>query len=159
MKKLIAFFIVAILLVSIKYFKIDDFSLFQTFDQLVIVTDKFYTNLNLESQNGEQYYYTFENNDKDKIMIESIDKNDIEAYVFYYQPDKKLKDFSVYFDYIYQGGAVENYDVYYGYYAGYNDFCNLKGKKVNFQLVHSDNCWILGFPLIVTGYWLIKIKN
>lgn len=152
MKKLIAFFVIAVLLISIRYFKTDDFSPFRDFSHVVIVSAKPYNDLTLQVQNGEQYYYDFDSSDEDKKRLEGIDKNDIEGYVFYYQTDKKLTYFSTHFDYIYQGKAVENYDVYYGYYSGYNDFRYVTGKKVNFQLVKTDSSWILGFPLIVTGY-------
>ena len=152
MKKLIAFFVIAILLISIRYFKTDDFSPFRDFSHVVIVSAKPYNDLTVQVQNGEQYYYDFENTEENRVILENIDKNDVEGYVFYYQLDKKLKDFTSHFDYIYQGEAVGSYDVYYGYYAGYNDFRYVSGKKVNFHLVKTDSSWILGLPLIVTGY-------
>ncbi len=152
MKKLIAFFIIAIFLFAASYLKIDDFSLFQDYTHVVIISSKPYSQLEMQAQNGEQYYYDFNNTAEDKKRMEIIDKNNIDGYVFYYQLDKELDDFMTCFDFIYQGKTIDTYKVYYGYYSGYNDFCYVSGKKINFQLVKNENSWLLGFPLIITGY-------
>lgn len=152
MKKLIAFFVIIVLLVSIKFFKTNDLFIFQDYSSMVIVTDKLYDNLNLQIQNGEHFYYNFNNNKEDHLKIKSINSDDIVSYVFYFNNNKRIEDFANIFDYIYQGESVEDYLIYYGYYANYNNFRYVSGKKVNFQLVKTAYSWILGFPLIVTGY-------
>ena len=56
------------------------------------------------------------------------------------------------FDYIYQGGSAQDYLIYYGYYSNFKDYRYVDGKKINFQLAKTGEGWILGLPLIETGF-------
>lgn len=152
MKRLIVFFISTTLVLSMKFLCNNDFSSFNNFERMTIVTKN---EMEIESENisysGNQIYYTLNHSQAEKYL-ENEKKQDIDGYVFYFN-DFDLDAFSKLIGgYMFCSEGVENYKIYYGYYKQYNDFRYVSGKKINFQLVKRDNDWVLGFPLILTGF-------
>lgn len=47
---------------------------------------------------------------------------------------------------------IENLKVYYGYTELFNKFVVHDNKKINVQIAQREDCWILGMPLILTGF-------
>ncbi len=152
MKKMIAFFVLIFLLISINIFKQNDFSPFLNYSKLVLVSSQPLFTEQEYIKNGNDYYFQFANNEASKNIL--MENQNIKSYIFYYDKDYKLKDFIKSLDIIYKGGqlADNRYTIYYGYYGNYKDYRIIDGKKINFQLVHTSEEWILGFPLITTGY-------
>lgn len=148
MKKMIGFFVLIALLCVVCLNKTDNFAHFYNCDKLLIVS------LTEESEDehiksGNVFYYEYESDFKNHIQNM---KAQTIGYNFYFS-SLNFDKFSKNFDYIYQGETFEqSYQIYYGFYSGYNDFRYIEGKKVNFQLVNTGDEWILGFPMILTGY-------
>ena len=150
MKRMVVFFLVIGLLIGASFLVENDFSPFLNFNRLVIVSSKPLTYRTFLIQNGNDFYYEF---DKNQLEVAINDKDHIKCYIFYFFNNLTKKDFNQYFDFIYQGNISEqNYTIYYGYYSGYSDYEIISGKKVNFQLVQTSTQWILGFPMIMTGF-------
>ena len=152
MKRVIVFFFVVILLIFFAYFKQDNFP-FSDCNKLVVVTSEEYQEIDVQPiKNGNEYYYVLAG---DEIVFF---KNNMSQF--------KYKGLSLYYDNSYDldffkkefktqlsnPSRVENYEIYYGYYDNYKDYNIIDGKKINLQLVYTQNEWIVGFPLILTGY-------
>lgn len=145
MKKMIGFFVVIVLLLSLVMTKQDDFNFLSNCSKILAVSDEKLADENYVLQNGNQYYYFY--NDIDKLK----DKGFL-AYNFYFDIETDLSQILDCFSFVYEGEGVDDYKIYYGYYDGYRDFRYVDGKKINVQVVKNDHEIIVGFPLIVTGY-------
>ena len=72
---------------------------------------------------------------------------------FYFSNDKKFDDFNKKFGYtLTEDGCLDGYSIYRGFYEGYKDFRYIDGKKINVQIAFVEETWIVGFPLILTGF-------
>ena len=147
MKRVIGFFVAVILLIGVCVFKENDYALFNGFSRVIVVSEQeqLYQNYLI---NGNQYYYIFDENADVKQLL----KQDFVSYNFYYSPDFNIEKFMSNLDFCYQGGDVEGYKLYYGYYSDFNDFRYVDGKKVNIQIALTQSEIIVGLPLITTGY-------
>ncbi len=98
-------------------------------------------------KNGKLNYYTFQNNKEfDKI-------NNYEGVVFYFSKETKLDFFEDICSFAFtQPSKVEDMNVYYGFCPDFSKFVLHENKKVNFQLAEREGDWVLGFPLILTGF-------
>ena len=145
MKKMIGFFVVIVLLLSLVMTKQDDFNFLSNCSKILAVSDEKLADENYVLQNGKQYYYFY--NDIDKLKDKGFS-----AYNFYFDIATDLSQILDCFSFVYEGEGVDDYKIYYGYYDGYRDFRYVDGKKINVQVVKNDHEIIVGFPLIVTGY-------
>ena len=142
MKNLVAFFGLVLCLFPLLFVE-DNFDFLSSYEKVVLVSDK---KLNENCiQNGNEFYHSFENDDWKKW------KNDSSALIFYFKKFD-IENFKKKCEQFYSCTDVENYKVYQGVYAGYNNFVFVDGKKVNFQLVIKENEIVLGFPMIVVGF-------
>lgn len=150
MKKMIAFIFIIILLFGIALAKIN-YPKPLNYEKVVVVTEKKY---DLECEiikSGNDYYYML-GNKADKIL-KNIDISQIKGIVFYLPGEYKLQDLKKHFNYmVFDSKSVQNKKVYYGYDDSYYNFKIIDGKKINFQLVEDQNQWILGYPMILTGF-------
>ena len=147
MKRVIGFFVAVILLIGVCVFKENDYALFNGFSRVIVVSEQEQSYQNYLT-NGNQYYYIFdENADVKQLLGQSF-----VSYNFYYSSDFNIEKFISNLDFCYQGGDVEGYKLYYGYYCGFNDFRYVDGKKVNIQIALTQSEIIVGLPLITTGY-------
>ena len=145
-KRMIGFFVVAALMLGFAAEKQDSFIPIQGFTKMVLVTENpLDDNLNF-IKNGNDYYYLFEN------APDAINLADAKGLVFYYHSSFDLDYFKKQMSYLTRGGDVGGYECYYGYNASYGDFRLIDGRKINAQLVFNGEEWLLGYPLILTGY-------
>ncbi len=147
MKRMIAFFIVSILLVGAGVYKQNVGSLFDGYTKLVVVSKEALAGQNY-LKNDNLYYYTLEGNQKAR---ELFNQNYL-AYNFYFPSDYKIENITNNLDFFYQGGSSSGYTIYYGYFMGYSNFNYIGNKKINIQIVNTGSEVIVGLPLIVTGY-------
>lgn len=116
----------------------------------VIVSSKLIENkVNIPS--GENFYVKY---DKIEIneMINLINTPDIKGFNLYFSNNVSLDFFKSGIEYISDCSFVEDNQIYYGYCNKYKDFCWVEGKKVNVQIIKNPTGWILGFPLVLTGF-------
>ncbi len=149
MKRMIGFFIMIILLLLVGFIKEDNFSAFYSFSKMTLVTTEKLDSMTEPIISGNQYYYTFENTNEN---IKLLEDNSFDCYIFYFDIELSANKLMKNFDYIYQGGSTQDYLIYYGYYSNFKDYRYVDGKKINFQLAKTAEDWILGFPLIETGF-------
>ena len=148
MKRIIAFLFIGMTLIGLKEIKVDKFDFLNNFDSMIVICENKIDGIDNFVQNGNQYYYTFNANQKN-----ILNEIEYEGVVFKFKNDFNLENFKNYVDFISQSNKeLQGYEIYYGYYNGYNDFRFIDGKKINFQLAYHDSTWILGFPLIMTGF-------
>lgn len=153
MKKMIAFFILIVFLVGLSVFKSNNFDLLKGYEKIIVVSENVYSKLDENPiKNGNQYIHSLEK-EKGKYFLNNIDKFDILGLSFYFNNNFKLSQFNKEFDYTLSNPSIlEEYKIYYGYYEKYDDYRLIDGKKINVQLVETQNEWIVGFPLILTGF-------
>ena len=149
MKRMIGFFIMIILLLLVGFIKEDNFSAFYSFSKMTLVTTEKLDSMTEPIISGNQYYYTFENTNEN---IKLLEDNSFDCYIFYFDIELSANKLMKNFDYIYQGGSTQDYLIYYGYYSNFKDYRYVDGKKINFQLAKTAEDWILGLPLIETGF-------
>lgn len=147
MKRVIGFFVAVILLIGVCVFKENDYALFNGFSRIIVVSEQeqLYQNYLI---NGNQYYYIFDENADVKQLL----KQNFISYNFYFSSDFNIEKLMSNLDFYYQGGDVEGYKLYYGYYCDFNEFRYVDGKKVNIQIALTQNEIVVGLPLITTGY-------
>lgn len=149
MKRMIGFFIMIILLMLVGFTKEDNFSAFYSFSKMTLVTTEKLDSKAEPIISGNQYYYTFENTNEN---IKLLEDNSFDCYIFYFDLELNANKLMENFDYIYQGGSAQDYLIYYGYCSNFKDYRYVDGKKINFQLAKTGEGWILGLPLIETGF-------
>lgn len=152
MKRVIAFFVIVVLFIVFAYFKQDEFA-FSDCNKLVVVTSEIYNEFNEQPiKNGDEYYYTL-TGDEISFFKNNISHFKYKGLSLYYDNSYDLDFFkNIFKTQLTNPSKVENYQIYYGYYDNYRDYKIIDGKKINLQLVHTQNEWIAGFPLILTGY-------
>lgn len=150
MKKMVGFFLIIALLIGATIFNDFNHNIISSYNKMAIVSSSYvelYKDNVIES--GGKFYYFF--NDDSVVDIEKFNK--IEGLNFYYDKNTPLSFFEKNVDFIYKSNKkINDYEIYYGYTVKYNDFVNVDNKKVNFQLVNTQEEWIIGFPLILTGF-------
>ncbi len=101
---------------------------------------------------GEDYFYTLSKN-KVENSLQSLNSSNVKGIVYYFSKDKGLNYFKndlslTLTDKTY----VCDRQVYYGYDKSYYQYRLIDGKKINFQLVCDGENWLLGYPMILTGF-------
>ncbi len=154
MKK-IAFFNALILsilictgMLAMKIFdKKDIFSLCHNYQEVTIVTKQNIDCNGNKVSNGNLNYYTFDANSTPKHTF------DAEGIVFYFKLNVPFQYFQKIFgSSLTNPTKVQGREVYYAYHDDFNKYVVHKNKKVNAQLAKTPEGWILGFPLILTGF-------
>lgn len=150
MKKLIAFFICFILLGGVKFIKEDNLPSYD-FQKLIVISKQL-NQFEVESiKNGNQYYYTFTQENKEKLK--DIKIKEVDGLVYYFAKEKGLENIKEIFDFSYASKEeIDGLDIWYGYSNDYPRFNIIKGKMVNCQIVENSTNIIVGFPMILCGY-------
>ncbi len=152
MKRMIAFIFIVVMMLGIAYFK-DAMPKAESFERAVIVSD--FGDLDIQGEilkNGKDFYY-YVDYAQCKIALNRNGNDKIKGIVYYYNKNLDLNYFTRKFNYsISDKTTIEDRDVYYGYDEDYYDFRFISGKKINFQLAYDGNNWILGYPMIITGF-------
>ncbi len=153
MKRMIAFIFVLVLFLPILVLKInyrvcDEFD----FSRIVIVSK---SGELIDGcpviKNGDTFYYELKKDTLNKLNKK--DYNQVDGVVYYLDDGFDLDKFNKYLNYtLYGGYKIENSELFYGFDKNYDDFVILGNKKVNVQVVHCENQWIIGYPLILTGF-------
>lgn len=158
MKKIIVFCLLFLIaMFGLKFSRIENKSsvieIFGEYETVAIVTDE---NVEIEERkcvkNGKQRIYTYDKSEE-SLLQEHMIGNELEGIVLHFSLEI---DFS-YFQQLFKGNLtrasqIENISVYYGYVSSYPKSVIHKGKFVNAQLAKTDNGWVLGFPVILTGF-------
>lgn len=142
MKNMIVFFIMITFLFSLPTFLPNNYS-FENYQKVVLVGDEKMGDDCLKC--GNDYFCTFIDDGWEKYQSNSS------AIIFYFD-EFDFSAFSNECDEIYACKNVDEIQVYEGFYKGSQKSVNIDDKKVNFQLAITDNCVILGFPMIVVGF-------
>lgn len=145
MKRMIGFFVIVFVLITFYQTKQDDFLFLKDCKSIITVSNYKFEEENFLLQNGNQYYYKYDN-------LQDIKNKDFISYNFYFDLNIDIFDILNKCSFFYQGEQIEDYQIYYGYYGGYNDFRYVNGKKINIQVVKTESQIIVGFPLIIIGY-------
>ncbi len=152
MKRVIVFIFLIILLLPLSFIEKKDCLDFD-YEKITVVSEK--SNLNLSVnvvKSGKDYYYTVEKESK-KIELKDLDFDNVKGIVLYISKKYSIDYFKKIFNYnISYSKIIEEKNIYTGYYKDYDDYRIVDGKKIIFQLVEYKNKWILGFPLILTGF-------
>lgn len=148
MKKMIAFIFLILVGLTLMHFKTFP-SL--DFEKVVVVSENADIDIEDKVKNGNDFYYTIS---KEMGSISKFfKKDDIKGLIFYISPKYSLEKLKKRFDFIFESSEeIDNQKIYYGYDSSYPDFRFIKNKKVNFQLTKNDENWILGYPMILTGF-------
>ncbi len=152
MKRMVAFIFIILAFFGVGLFKNDSLDI-NDYERVVIVSKlDDLTNKGSKVQNGEDYYY-YLNYQEGESVRKNLSSYQISGIIFYLSKEYSFNSFNKKFDYTLSAKSiVEDNDVYYGYDKDYSDFRLVGGKKINLQLVKSDNNWILGYPMILTGF-------
>lgn len=153
MKKMIAFLLCGVLMLFAKGAFPSEIKSFDQAIKMVVVCEKELSYLENPFQSGQDFYYTIEG-DKIATSLDSIkqDQKNIKGINLYFSCETPLSYFQERIDYLGEKQMLGETEVYYGYYIYYQNFKWLDGKKINVQLVYTNQGWILGLPLILTGF-------
>ncbi len=152
MKRLIAFIFIILFSFMLLIIK-DNNEIFDcNCEKMVIVSNN--ENLLEDCQkifNSDDVYFIVEKEEKEKI--DNLDFSYVKGVVLYFNKNVNLNYFNKRFNYTLFGGkSIEDRQVYYGYDKNYCDYRIIENKRVNVQLVKTENEWIVGYPLIITGF-------
>ena len=152
MKRMIAFLLLVVGLLVFKGTQKDDFDCFEQVHAVLVVTDGEQENIDKLTKSGDDFYYLFEE-ERAKYIIKNLDVFDgVKGINLYFSLDKDFEYFKRRLDFLSSKTQVEGREVYYGFFSGYEDFQFIEGKKINAQLAKTEEYWVLGFPLILTGF-------
>ena len=148
MKRMIAFIFILFALFGVAVIKVNMPKVLD-YDRVIIISNKKLNYSNIK--NGNDFYYTFDKNQTKELK--EINICDIKGMVFYISKQYSIDNFQKQFNFLITNKSkIDEKDVYYGYDKNYHDFRIIDGKKINFQLVKSEDNWILGYPMIMTGF-------
>ncbi|MBQ8444461.1 MAG: hypothetical protein IJX25_03825 [Clostridia bacterium] len=150
MKRMIAFVFVIVLLISLVSIDNDSELKFSMAESGVLVTSKA-----LEDKecfcSGNEYYSSFEGDELINLLEDINQYENVKGVNLYFSNDVPLNYFQSQIDYL-ESETIENVGLLLGYCKDYNDFVWTEGKKINVQLAKIENGWVLGFPMILTGF-------
>ena len=150
MKRMIAFIFVIFVLFGVILVK-DNLPSSFDYTKVVVVSKNDDLCSAEKIQNGEVYYYFLGKDAKD--ILDNISGKDIEGIVYYLSNEYDIGFLNKKFDYTLSSPSyVEGREVYYGYDKDYYDFRFIDGKKINVQIANDGNGWIIGYPMILTGF-------
>lgn len=153
MKRMIAFFILLLLLFCVKYIDIDKIKEIFGYDRIVVITDCCYADLSNEYIKSGDYFYYKLNKEQGKEFLKTQKKYKVEGISFYFEKNYDLSYFKNMFKSNFlHGMQIENMKVYYGFCKNFNDYKMVEGKKINLQLAQTEEEWVLGIPMILTGF-------
>ena len=102
-------------------------------------------------QNGEQFIIEVYSDIESFYAMRS---QDIIGFNLYFQ-SLDINDFAKSVNgQIFKRQSVEGIEIYEGYTNSYKDFRYVGGQKINIQIAVKEKEVIVGFPLILTGFWL-----
>lgn len=127
------------------------FQLFSAYKEVVIVTKE---NPQVENfnklQNGNQFYIKCNKTNCLKV-VDQIEK--IDGVVLHFSKETPLKYFQSLLNYdLSIQRNIEKSQVYYGYTSSFDGYVICNQKRVNVQLAKTSNGWVLGVPMILTGF-------
>ena len=152
MKKMIAFLLLAVLALFLKGKLPLSFDEFDNVERVVIVSKTRIDDCDNCIENGDDFYCVFEGENVKNILDNIQEQEEIKGVNLYFSKDTKLSYFQEKLDYLSDKSQIDDVEIYYGYYKGYQDFEWLEGKKINVQLARVEDGWIMGFPMILTGF-------
>ena len=157
MKKLIALIFLSLMFTGVKFYHSGDFDTLKGYDKVVIVCEKLKAekieNIGFDQQieSGNDIYFIFKNKSFNDLKAKF--KNDFKGVNLYFNNSFSLKDFENMLNLTFsENYKIDSYQVYSSFYEGFLDFKIVNGKKINVQLVKTQQNWVLGFPLIITGF-------
>jgi len=151
MKRMIALFFVLVTLFGIKFLNEKTFPCLN-FQKLIIISK--YSELydREKVQNGNQFYYTF-NQEEGLKALKEINIPKIDGLVYYFDKKIGLDFIKNKINFSYEAKEeIEGMKIFYGYDKSYPDFRFLNGKKINCQIVQNSTNIIVGYPMILCGY-------
>ncbi len=101
----------------------------------------------VKQKGGKQYY---EKQEKKDFYVNDFTKT--EGVMLKFSKDKKqeiMENFNVK---VIKKEQIDGLNIIYGYTDFYSNFIYIKGKQSNVQIAESDDCVIVGFPIIYSGY-------
>lgn len=153
MKRMIAFFILVLMLLCVKYLNIDKIKEIFGYDKIIVTTNQSYADLSTDYiKSGDFYYYKLDK-EKGKEFLKNKSRYKIEGISFYFDKKYDLDYFKRIFDNnLTNGSQIENLEVYYGFYKNFDDYKMIDGKKINVQIAKTEEEWVIGMPFILTGF-------
>ena len=152
MKRMIAFFMCALAMFLLKGGQVNNLSVFDRVEKVVFVLSEKNENFTDVLQNGNDFYYTFDKIEAMNLLSSLDEMNGLKGVNLYFSKELSLSYFQERLDFLGERKECEEMDVYYGFYRHYKKFELVDGKKVNVQLVFTGDQWIMGLPLILTGF-------
>lgn len=152
MKKVIAFLLCAAFVFFVKDFSGNNLSKFDNATKLIVVCDDMLEEYENSFQSGSDFYYTFEGDEMKGVLEKLDDIEGLKGLNLYFPPETKLAYFQGKLDYLSDKSLLDETEIYYGYYRHFDDFEWLNGKKINVQLALTSEGWVMGLPMILTGF-------
>lgn len=152
MKRIVVFLFIFMILLGTKYFENSSVKALSNYKKVDIVSSQPLDDFTLKLKNGDKYIYECLGSNSIKKVNDIINGKYIDGAVFYFN-SFSFNSFQKQVDFIYQSDKqIQNYDIFYGYSREFSNDVKINGKKINFQLVNNNGEWILGVPLILTGF-------
>ena len=152
MRRMIAFLLCGFMLFLLKGGKLPTLSIFDKAQRVVLVLDEENHNYKNAVQNGNDFYYSFEGESMREVLENLNEMQTLKGVNLYFSKDLPLSYFQERLDYLGEKSTVEEMDIYYGFFKNYHKFELVNAKKVNVQLVFGEDGWVMGLPLILTGF-------
>lgn len=149
---MIVFFISIVFLIGLTQFK-GNFISFADCQKIVVVSSEVYEKLDQDPiKNGGDYYHVLIGTKREEFES-NIRQYNYKGLVLYYDQSFLLDYFKKTYSFNFTNPSrIDDYQIYYGYTSSYRDFRIVDGKKINVQLVKNNEGWIVGMPMILTGF-------
>lgn len=156
MKKIIVFIILLSTLTSLSFFH-KEFKLLDLkgINKVCFVSDEKFGNFDV--MNCGDKYFNFCSLEEAKKNLDKI-KNSSAIQLYFDQ--KNLKDFLKEIKCEdFQKNYADGFVILYGWSPYFDKFVYVDNKKINVEIALKDDKMIAGFPAILTGFWLKKLKK
>lgn len=152
MKKIVVFLMILACVCSTLNFKKSSLFDLEGVERVCFISEKNYQNEEISTVECGNKFFNYCSFSTAKRNIENW-KNDLDGIQFYYK-DTNLEQIlkNLKFQQISEQ-KLDNLQIFYGFTPYYSDCIVLEGKKINVQIVVSEEGTILaGFPVVLTGY-------
>ena len=101
---------------------------------------------------GGNYYSVINKQDIGKILQAQNKIEGFKGLNLYFNETISLQKLKKQIDFLSEKSVINGQEIYTGYSENFDNFVWIEGKKVNLQIASTQNGFVVGIPLILTGF-------
>ena len=151
MKGMIAFVLFIAMLIALSVVPNRQTAVFSNAELGIVVTSIPFQDDNFICSGGD-YYSIINKQDIGEILQTQNKIEGFKGINLYFNETMSLQKLKKQVDFVSEKSLINGQEIYMGYSKNFDDFVWIDGKKVNLQIASTQNGYVVGIPLILTGF-------